>query len=252
MRIFLRFVFSMLIVCNAYADNTNHALEVVPLTDNVYLHTSYKEVEGYGLVGSNGLVVVDAGKAYIIDTPWSEADTKKLVDLFRQRGLVIAGSISTHFHDDRTSGIGFLNSMAIPTYASNLTNDILTANGAAAAKNTFSTKEFSWVPGVIEVYFPGAGHTKDNVVVWLPQSNVLFGGCLVRESSGKKLGNIADAEIGAWEHSIDNLINKFPTAKIVVPGHGAAGGPELLAHTKLLAKSATSRDITPHSPPPIH
>ncbi|MFO0645147.1 MAG: hypothetical protein U0326_02840 [Polyangiales bacterium] len=32
----------------------------------------------------------------------------------------------------------------------------------------------------IEVFFPGAAHTLDNVVVWLPSRALLFGGCMIR------------------------------------------------------------------------
>ena len=50
--------------------------------------------------------------------------------------------------------------------------------------------------GTIEVFFPGAGHTRDNLVVWLPEHRVLFGGCMVKSARGRTPGNLADAERG--------------------------------------------------------
>jgi metallo-beta-lactamase class B len=32
----------------------------------------------------------------------------------------------------------------------------------------------------LQAYYPGAGHTRDNIVVWVPQDKVLFGGCLIK------------------------------------------------------------------------
>lgn len=70
-------------------------------------------------------MVVDDEGAYIIDTPTFEEDTRKLVEWARKREFTVEASISTHFHDDSTAGIEWLNSQSIPTYASRLTNRFL-------------------------------------------------------------------------------------------------------------------------------
>lgn len=167
MKILLVLVLSSVFVKKAFSSDDNASLTISPLVENVYLHTSYKGVEGYGLVGSNGLVVVDKDKAYIVDTPWLKDDTKELVKWITDKGYSIEGSISTHSHEDRTSGIGFLNSLSIATYTSQLTDQILKEKGADLAKHTFSGTEYSLAAGHIKVFYPGAGHTIDNLVVWL-------------------------------------------------------------------------------------
>ena len=76
----------------------------------------------------------------------------------------------------------------------------------------------------------GAGHTRDNVVAWLPEEKVLFGGCLVKEIGAGK-GNLADADTLAWSGTVRRVIENYPDVRIVVPGHGEPGGEELLEYT---------------------
>lgn len=83
--------------------------------------------------------------------------------------------------------------------------------------------------------FLGAGHTKDNIVVFIPSQNLLFGGCLVKELNATK-GNLEDADIIAWSSTIQKVRSSFPTAKIIVPGHGKYGDKSLLDYTEQLFK----------------
>jgi len=92
----------------------------------------------------------------------------------------------------------------------------------------------------VSVYYPGAGHTEDNIVVWLPKEKILFGGCLVKSLHAKHLGYTEDAVISEWPNSIQKIINRYPDIKLVVPGHGSIGDVSLLTHTQKLALSAVS------------
>lgn len=226
--------------CSLLADRQNGKLEIKPLLDNVYLHISYKEVEGYGMVGSNGLIVIDNNKAFIIDTPWTTKDTEQLLKWISDNGYQLESSISTHSHEDRTGGIGYLNSQSVDTYTSTLTNSILAENVKPLAKYTFSENDFSLSKGLVEVSFLGEGHTKDNLLVWLPKQKLLFGGCLVRSEKGKSLGYVGEASVELWEGTMDKVLAKYPDAQLVVPGHGKRGDRELLKHTKALARAAAS------------
>src|SRR5690606_23560649 len=151
-------------------------LKIERLEEGVYLHTSFEEVKGWGVVTKHGLVVLVNTDAYLIDTPFTATDTEKLVDWFVGRGYNIKGTISSHFHSDSTGGIEWLNSQSIPTYASELTNELLEKSGKVQAKHTFSDVSYWLVKNKIEVFYPGPGHTQDNLVIWLPESKILFGG----------------------------------------------------------------------------
>ena len=84
----------------------------------------------------------------------------------------------------------------------------------------------------VHCYYFGGAHTTDNIVIWIPSEEVLFGGCMIRDINSTGLGNIADASIEEWLPTIQKVIDNFPSAKKVVPGHGQIDGLELLEHTK--------------------
>ena len=230
-------IFAILSV-NSYSQKVAPPLEIKEIAKNVFLHTSYKYIEGYGLVDSNGLVIVKNSRAVIIDTPWSETDTENLISWITSQGLNIRGSVSTHFHEDRTAGIQLLNSKSIPTYASKLTNKILSSEKKPTAKHSFDPSEFTMLSELLETFYPGEGHTKDNIVIWLPEHSILFGGCLVRSLEWNSLGYIGDASVDHWAESILKIQSKYRQIKTVIPGHGKLAGIEVLDHTLKLAKNA--------------
>lgn len=216
-------------------------LRIEPLAEGVYLHKSHHQTQSFGLVSANGLVVVDGQQAYLVDTPWSEADTKKLAAWIHDQGWQLAGSLSTHSHDDRAGGMSWLKQQGIPTHALALTNQILEANGKALATVPFKGPAFSWVPRTLEVFYPGGGHTVDNVTVWLPEQGILFGGCLIRSLAAKGLGYTGEARLDEWAGSVETLQFRYPDAKMVVPGHGRLGNRSLLSHTHHLASQGRSQ-----------
>ncbi len=214
-------------------------LSISALSDNLYLHESFMQTKQFGFVGSNGLIFVDGKDAYLIDTPWSEADTIKLVQWVEHQGLTLTASVSTHSHEDRTAGVGYLNSIGVDTYASTHTNQLLEKAGHPQTKQQFTPGQFDFLNQKIEVYFVGAGHTHDNLVVWFPESKLLYGGCLVKSLSSKTLGYYGEADLIAWPNSIKQLQVQFADSEQVLPGHGDIGTGVLLSHTiKLLEQHA--------------
>ncbi|MGK0298746.1 MAG: glyoxylase-like metal-dependent hydrolase (beta-lactamase superfamily II) [Gammaproteobacteria bacterium] len=237
-------IFLFAIVANtSFAQTKTPDLQIKEIDNDVYLHTSFKQVEGFGLVDSNGLIVLGDNHAFIIDTPWSRHDTETLLDWINEQGFDLKASISTHFHDDRTAGIELLNSKSIPTYTSKLTHDLLVGNGMSTATNIFNSNEFSLQDGHIKVFYPGAGHTEDNLVVWLPQKGILYGGCLVRSLGWDSLGYIGDASVESWADSIRIIISKYSDIITVIPGHGKIGNTKILEHTIKLAETASNISI---------
>jgi len=226
---------------SAYADKYDGKMEIKEIAEGVYVHTSYAELEGVGLYPANGLIVVDGKDAYIIDTPWLKQDSVNLQQWAKDSGLKIKASLSTHFHEDTASGIEYFNTLGVKTVASSLTNELLESLNEAKAIVEFKGKEFSLLDGKIKVFYPGAGHSLDNVVVWLADEKILFGGCLVKGAEAKTLGNTADGSIEDWPTSLDKVMNKFPTMKFVVPGHGLVGDRKLLLHTKKLLESVSPK-----------
>ena len=78
--------------------------------------------------------------------------------------------------------------------------------------------------GPVELFYPGAAHSTDNLVVYVPSANVLYGGCAVHELSSTSAGNVADADLAEWPTSVERIQKHYPEAEVVIPGHGLPGG----------------------------
>ena len=63
--LFLLFV----VTASSFADDAIPNMSISEIAPGVYLHQSYHKTEDFGVVSANGLVVVDNGKAFIVDTP---------------------------------------------------------------------------------------------------------------------------------------------------------------------------------------
>jgi len=221
------------------ADNEGtKILKIKKLSDNIYQHISYKKVEPWGLIGASGLVVINGTEAHMIDTPWTTKGTEQLMEWIEAKGLTLKSAIVTHFHDDASGDIPLLNDLNITTYATTLTNKLLKSSQKEVSSDEIKSNAFEFIDGVASVYYPGAGHTEDNIVVWLPNEKILFGGCFIKSLHSKHLGYVGDANVSEWPNSIEKVINRYPDIKLVVPGHGEVGDISLLTHTQALALSA--------------
>lgn len=215
-------------------------LDIVQIKPNLYQHISYSTYKGHQ-IPSNGLIYVIANEAVIIDTPWSEAATLKLLDWLKSQGLTAKLSISTHSHSDTAAGIPVLNKLNIPTYALNKTNELLAADNKAQASHSFTGPSLDLIEDKLELHYVGGGHTIDNIVVWLPEEKTLFGGCMVKSLGSKHLGYIDEADMAAWPNSLNKLNTQFSSAEIVVPGHGKYGDMALVEHSIALLNHHTNK-----------
>ncbi|MFY8350688.1 subclass B1 metallo-beta-lactamase [Pseudoalteromonas sp. SSM20] len=238
----MKHIFYSLLALPMLASAAQFELTVTAIDENIYQHVSYEQVGKWGMVGASGLVVVDGKDAFFIDTPWSNSDTEKLVDWTQEQGFTLKAAVVTHFHQDASGGLDALNKRNIPTYAYKKTNQLLEKHKGLSATHIIEENKFSLLKDKIEVFYPGGGHTADNVVVWLEKPQMLFGGCFVKGLNSKNLGNLEDAVVSKWPTSIENTLKQFPNIKLVVPGHGKAGNKELLTHTLHLAEKALSKE----------
>jgi metallo-beta-lactamase class B len=189
-----KILFVIFLVCpfGGYSQQTQFKITTTHLVDNIYVHTSYGLPDGKNVFPSNGLYIVTKAGIILIDTPWGEDQTGQLLAFldakYHQKVLFC---ISTHFHADRTGGVGILKKHGIKTYCSVLTKQLAKQSGDKQPEFTFSKDTVFRAGGVVlQTYYPGEGHTRDNIVVWLPQHRVLFGGCLVKSLEAGDLGNI--------------------------------------------------------------
>lgn len=208
-------------------------VELIRLSDRTWVHRSFQNVSGYGRVGANGLVVIDGSDAAIIDTPWNDKQTAALFDAVKDSlNASIRIAVVTHSHVDCMGGLAEVHRRGAVSYAYEKTRLFASRDNLPLPMNTFADSLFiSCGNTEMQLFYPGGGHTVDNMVVWLPSSKTLFGGCLLKSMETKGLGNTADSDIPAWPVTVAWVMKRFPGAQIVIPGHGNFGGAELLTHT---------------------
>lgn len=202
-----------------------------------YVHTSYLQTETFGNVPCNGLVITHSEEAAVFDTPTNDSASVELITwVEKQLKAKIKAVYATHFHMDCLGGLGAFHERNIPSYAYIETAKLAKENHYPLPVHTF-TKSVNSTLGKTKykVEYFGEGHTRDNVVAYFPLDEVLFGGCLIKESNATK-GYLGDANVGAWTATVDRVIHAYPKIKVVVPGHGEVGGKELLQYTRELFK----------------
>ena len=116
-------------------------------------------------------------------------------------------------------------------------DSLLTGDGGSAWMIPFGNQH-------AEVFYPGPGHTEDNIVVHFPEGRILYGGCLIRPGESDNLGNTADANTSEWAVSVKRIEDKYrEQLDVVIPTHGPPHGPELLNHTITLVDSVLDGQV---------
>ncbi len=257
MRIAVAFLICIFLTACAHQRKAEGEKPLPPLSleriaDNVWVHKSYEVIEPWGPILSQGLVVKTDAGVFLVDTAWNDADTEILLALVkRETGETPKAAIVTHAHNDKMGGMDVLAEASIPTFMHQLTKDDAIERGllskeAASFEDTGPNGaivaedfKFMWLDrDQLTAFYPGPGHTRDNIVVYHADTKTLFGGCLIRPARSISLGNTADADIANWADAVANVAAEFPDAEIVIPSHGPAGGRDLLDHTIALAEAA--------------
>jgi glyoxylase-like metal-dependent hydrolase (beta-lactamase superfamily II) len=211
----------------------------------------------------NSLIVKCSEKAFVwVDTPCSNEATKQVHQwLSKTHDDPNIIQINTGFHNDNLAGNGYLIAKGIPCYGSDLTPKLIAEcwdqtvqkvlpfyerqenkkyrDTLLNQKLVAPNKLYPLAQGLqlkvgtepVEVHFPGASHTLDNVVVYFKNRRILYGGCMIKARNARNLGFAGDADMTAWPKSARNVLKSYPQARIVVPGHGTWGDLELIRHT---------------------
>jgi len=208
------------------------SLIIQQLTNKTFLHVSYLEIESFGKVACNGMIVIDDGKAIIFDTPTSDKVSTELINRVEDDlDSKVIGVVVTHFHVDCLGGLKAFHDMGVRSYAHNSTIRLAGEKGSPQPQHGFDNSLDLQVGNttVTNEYF-GEGHTVDNIVSYVKGQEVLFGGCLIK-SVGAGKGNLADANVDEWSNTVARVKGKYVSAEIIIPGHGKSGSAELLDYT---------------------
>jgi len=214
---------------------------------------------------ANVLVVRMAdGTIVLADTPPTEKWTAALLDWidrrFAPRALV---AVNSHYHIDAAGGNRVLRERGIPIWGSALTAELVRSRAAGileelrrSAKGTDDEGLFDQTDLVapdhlipdgisetlelgaqrVEILDPGPAHSPDNVAVWFPDQRILFGGCMVKASTGA--GYLGDASLDHWPQALNTL--RALEATWIVPGHGRRFDPGVLDLTEEVVRKAAA------------
>ncbi len=218
-------------------------IQLIHLQDSIYVHVTWHELDNYGLFPSNGLVVIKNGQALMIDTPMDNDKTERLVRYLKDSLSVdVSRLIIGHFHDDCLGGLEYLQGIGIESIASSLTVEKSQEMGLPIPSTSFADAySFDFYGERIVCRYFGAGHSFDNITVWMPEQKILFGGCLVKSLDSRGLGNLSDAVVADWDVTIEKLMDAYSGIEVVIPGHGDFGGVDLLTHTLELVKDERNK-----------
>lgn len=175
--------------------------------------------------GSAGLLVVD--------THGSATAAREVIEDVRRLGAGdLSGIVNTHWHFDHTFGnrtfltaYGALPVVAHETAAEELARwgpDVPCEDGTEIAlpDRTFSSAlTLDLGDRAVELVHPGRGHTGGDLVVRVPDADVLLAGDLVEESGPPALGD--DSYPLDWPVTMELVLGLTTPATTVVPGHGA-------------------------------
>ena len=218
-----------------------NGISIVHITGSFYKYTTWKTFDDKppAKIPANGMFVLTDSGAILIDTPFDTTQFQELLDnieLLHQKKVIFC--LATHSHNDRTPGLEYYSSIGIPTYTTTLTDSLCVKRNEKRAEYHF-LNDTTFRIGEIEfsTFYPGKGHAPDNIVIWFPEAKVLYGGCFVKSTESKDLGSLADADVKAWEKSMQRLIKKYPDAKYVIPGHFGGMTKKSLQHTLRLIQA---------------
>ena len=222
----------------------------VEIADRVWVARFESFDVNVGVVGGErGLVVVD--------TRASEPEGRVALDLVRRLGAgEVVAVVNTHQHFDHTFGnVVFTEAYdGLPVIAHDAAAEALATTGPAlqqlartdtetpgaadiaAARIVLPTETFSSARALdlgdrmVELVHPGRGHTAGDIVLRVPDADLVFAGDLVEESAKRNAvpGFGDDCFPMEWPATLDLLISLLTPDSVVVPGHGLPVGKDFV------------------------
>lgn len=213
-------------------------LTITPLSGDFYVYTTYNTYEN-SRVPANGMYVVTSSGVVMFDTPWDTTQFQPLLDsieLKHHKPVILC--FATHWHSDKTAGLEYYRQQGIKTYTTTLTDELSKKNNKKRAEflmqqdTVFNIGQYSF-----ETYYPGAGHTIDNIVIWFEKEKILYGGCLIKGVDDDTLGYLGDADTTAYTGTLQNVQKKCRQPKTIVIAHSDWSNNRSLQHSIKMAKA---------------
>ncbi|HNK29013.1 MAG: BlaB/IND/MUS family subclass B1 metallo-beta-lactamase [Cyclobacteriaceae bacterium] len=243
MRIVLLTIACISCLANAFGQPEKDKLAIAHLTGDFYIYTTYNTYEGTR-VPANGMYLVTNNGVVMFDTPWDTTQFQPLLDSIKRRhNKNVIMCFATHWHSDKTAGLEYYRQIGIKTYTTSLTDELSKKNNKKRAEflmsqdTTFQVGQYSF-----ETYYPGQGHTEDNIIIWFKKEKILYGGCLIKGADAEDLGYLGDANVTAYASTLLNVQKKCPNPRFIIIAHSDWMNINSLQHSIRLAKKLTKKE----------
>lgn len=212
-------------------------LKIAHLTGDFYIYTTYNTYEG-NKIPANGMYLVTGKGVVMFDTPWDTTQFQPLLDsieLKHKQKVILC--FATHWHSDKTAGLEYYRQQGIKTYTTVLTDELSKKNNKKRAEflmakdTVFNTGQYSF-----ETYYPGQGHTADNIVIWFKKEKILYGGCLIKGADDNNLGYLGDANVTEYASTLKKVQKKCRKPKFIIIAHSDWRNINSLKHSLIMAK----------------
>lgn len=206
-------------------------LEIIKLSENNYQYISYLKLSTSNYYPCNGYIYISDGEAIVFDTPVNDTEASQLIDFIQNElKVTVKGVVINHAHTDAAGGINAFAKADIPSYASSKTAAILAKDSVTITHPFETSQEIKIGSATVENTYFGPAHTDDNIVSYIKEEDILYGGCMIKSQYASR-GNIKEANLSMWPETVQEVKETYPDTRIVIPGHGCRGDRSLLGYT---------------------
>lgn len=222
---------------NLFSQTESPKLRIAHLTGDFYIYTTYNSYQN-SKVPANGMYLVTDDGVVMFDTPWDTTQFQPLLDSIKlKHNKDVVMCFATHWHSDKTAGLEYYKQLGIKTYTTVLTDQLSKEHNEKRAEylmagdTTFNIGGYSF-----ETFFPGEGHTADNIVVWFEKEKILFGGCLIKGAEDKNLGFLGDGNTMEYATTLKRVQKRFRKPKHIIVAHSDWNNINSLKHSIEMAE----------------
>jgi metallo-beta-lactamase class B len=224
-------------LAKVFGQTEDPKLKITHLTGDFYIYTTYNTYEG-SLIPANGMYLLTNNGVVLFDTPWDTTQFQPLLEhIVQKHNKNVTMCIATHWHSDRTEGLDYYMKQGIKTYTTKQTDELSKNNNKKRAEylikkdTVFTVGQYSF-----ETYYPGQGHTEDNIVLWFNKDKILYGGCLIKGAEAENLGYLGDGNVFEYETTLKNVQKKYPNPNFIIVSHHDWSNINSLKHSIKLSK----------------
>ena len=237
-------------VLMAFTQTAQAGEGLTKIAENVYSYVDVKDASPQKSFGANAGIIIGSDGIVVIDTLTSSKEAKRFIkDIKAVSDKPVKYVINTHSHLDHTFGNSEFEKLgaviishkncreaminsgeAALVYAKDfgLTDEDLEGTGIAYPVFTFQdSMGIDGDAGKIELIFAGPSHTAGSIIVYLPDSGILFTGDILFTDFHPFMAN---GDIESWTKVLDYITAL--NVDTIIPGHGPVSSKKDVANMK--------------------